>query len=135
MDRTKTKVDSDCAHTMARHMAIPNWLWPTDGGDGSSKPGSDMGQLPSTSDIESTSDLFGTLSNQIRLEMLTVLYDCSAPISYTALRDEMSIDDKGRFNYHLRQLGPLVRSQDGQYTLTADGEALLEAVFADREMR
>jgi len=114
-------------------MAIPHWIWPTEGSDGG--PGQGADPSLSASDIDAATGLFETLSNQVRLEILTALHERSEPISYTALRGETSIEDKGQFNYHLRQLDSLVRSRDGNYSLTDDGRALLETVLAERELR
>jgi citrate synthase len=114
-------------------MAIPHWLWPTEAPDDAPSPGSDPSL--SAAEIETATDLFETLSNPVRLEILTALNERSEPISYTALRGETSIEDKGRFNYHLRQLDSLVCSHDGSYALTEDGEELVETVLADREVR
>jgi len=114
-------------------MAIPHWMWPREGSDDVPTPGAESSA--NEADIDTATDLFETLSNQIRLEILTALYGRSEPISYTALRGETSIEDKGQFNYHLRQLDSLVCSQDGRYALTDDSAELLETVLANRELR
>lgn len=113
-------------------MAIPHWLWPTESSEEAPTPGPDPGS--DAVDVDAATDVFETLSSQVRLEILTALDEHSEPVSYTALRAETSIDDNGQFNYHLRQLDSLVRSQDGRYALTDDGAALVESVLADRAL-
>ncbi|MFA9517448.1 citrate synthase [Halopenitus sp. H-Gu1] len=114
-------------------MAIPDWLWPTD--DSHDIEVQDVDDTLSASEIETVTNLFETLSNPIRLEILTSLYNQTEPISYTELRESTSIEDKGRFNYHLRQLNQLIRNHEGKYTLTQRGDDLLENVLTEEQIR
>jgi citrate synthase len=115
-------------------MAIPAWVWPHDDGDERDEPARADDWL-AASDVEDATDVFETLSNRTRLEILGSLYGRSGPLSYTALRDSTSIEDNGKFNYHLRRLEGFVRGRDGAYALTARGEALARTVHADARER
>lgn len=110
-------------------MAIPGWLWP----DNSHRNGGPQRPHESreTSEIENATSLFKILSNTIRLEILVSLHEQSDPTSYTELRESTSVDDKGKFNYHLRKLEHLVCIQDGEYTLTDRGEAFIQKVLSE----
>lgn len=103
-------------------MTIPDWIWPTD-------------ESLSGVEIEAATDLFETLSNPIRLEILASLSDQPEPVTYTELRESTSIEDKGQFNYHLRQLNNLIRNTEGRYTLTERGEDLVKNVLTEEQIR
>ena len=113
-------------------MAIPGRLWP----DSSVKNGKlqSSSAFSETSEIESATSVFEVLSNTNRLEILSSLHGQSDPISYTELRESTSVDDKGQFNYHLRQLEQFVRNQDGKYTLTEHGEELTQLVLSEDQI-
>lgn len=113
-------------------MAIPGWLWP----DNSVRNGKTQSSsaFPEASEIESVSSVFEVLSNTNRLEILASLHNQSDPISYTELRESTSIDDKGQFNYHLRQVEQLVQNQNGEYTLTERGEDLIQSVLSEDQI-
>lgn len=114
-------------------MAIPGWLWPDSSfRDRQTQPSSNFLE---GSEIENATNLFEVLSNRIRLEILGTLYSQSAPITYTDLRDATSVSDKGKFNYHLRQLDQLVQNQDGKYTLSERGEELIQSVATEDQLR
>ncbi|RZH67863.1 DUF7347 domain-containing protein [Natrinema altunense] len=117
-------------------MAIPGWLWPDD----RSSTGSTQGPRKSlgASEIEHATSVFSVLSSPIRLQILVTLHERSVPVSYTELRESASVDDKGKFNYHLRRLDHLVCVQDGEYMLTDRGgefiqEALYNGLILDNE--
>jgi citrate synthase len=111
-------------------MAIPNWLWP----DGDLGTEVQSNTLTETSELESATDTLAVLSHTTRLEILTHLYDQSRPVSYTELRGSVAIQDKGRFNYHLRQLEELVRSYEGKYVLTQRGAELIQSVLSEERL-
>jgi DNA-binding transcriptional ArsR family regulator len=113
-------------------MVIPGWLWP-DSGSGKGATHS-SGEIIDASEIDTATDVFEVLSNTTRIEILTALYGRSEPVSYTELRDSTSVTDKGRFNYHLRQLDRLVRSRDGEYALTEYGEELIRSVLSEERL-
>lgn len=113
-------------------MAIPDWRW-------SNAKFREQTTQSSTerlgeSEIEAATGLFGVLSNATRLEILAALYNQSDSLSYTELRDSTSVSDKGKFNYHVRQLEQLVQNQDGQYTLSDRGEKLMRSVLSETEI-
>lgn len=107
-------------------MAIPNWLWP-DGGCERRTLRSSQESLD-IFEIESATGIFEVLANPIRLEILSILYEKPDPITYTELREGVNVKDKGKFNYHLRRLEPLVWNQDGKYTLADRGETLIRTL-------
>ena len=113
-------------------MAIPSWLWPSD--DSSSRTPDRLldPKTTTTSEIEDVSNLFDLLSNETRLEILRALHSQTSPLSYTELRGETSIEDKGKFNYHLRQLSDFIDRQEGEYRLTAKGDRISQNIADDR---
>jgi citrate synthase len=113
-------------------MAIPGWLWPDNSFHGEESPSSHSSL--EAADIENATGVFGILSNSIRLEILSSLYSQSDPIPYTDLRESTSVDDKGQFNYHLRQLKQFVQNQDGEYTLTERGEELVQHILSENQV-
>ena len=120
------------SHSNRYIMAIPSWLWP---GDDSSSRTPDRLLDPETttaSEIEDVSNLFELLSNETRLEILSALHSRTGPLSYTELRGETSIEDKGKFNYHLRQLSAFIDRQEGEYRLTAKGDRISQNIADDR---
>lgn len=114
-------------------MAIPGWAWPNSSSrNRQTRPSREFLE---ESAIENATSLFAVLSNTTRLEILASLYRRSDPISYTELRDATSVSDKGRFNYHLRQLEQFVQNQDGEYTLSERGEELMQSVLSEDHIR
>ncbi|WP_248905858.1 DUF7351 domain-containing protein [Halocatena marina] len=67
-------------------------------------------------------DSFGQLANTTRLEIVQVLATEDTTIGYTELFEQVSIGDRGQFNYHLRLLvdGYVQKSEDG-YRLAQSG--------------
>lgn len=96
-----------------------------------------LGQPPQSSSLESVSETFATLSEPNRLEILLALYGADRPLPYSTLRDAISIEDKGRFNYHLRQLRESFVTERGDgYTLTEAGQRVVDTLLAeDRLLR
>ena len=79
--------------------------------------------------VEPVAEALGTLSDPARLEILLALDGTATPVEYSALRAATSIEDKGRFNYHLRQLrGTFVTDRGGGYTLRDAGQRVVETV-------
>mgnify|MGYP006281269909 FL=1 len=110
-------------------MAIPTWLCTEDGSHDERRPAADP------SELEAATDAFEVLADPTRLAILLALHERSGPVSYTALREAASVEDKGRFNYHLRRLDGLVRASDGEYRLTRRGAELVEGALADGLVR
>ena len=86
--------------------------------------------------FERPEDPFKALGNETRLEILRVLYQRmqetgsgphGATLSYSELREAVGVEDKGNFNYHLRQL-------DGQFVDGADGDDGYRLTFAGFEI-
>jgi citrate synthase len=102
--------------------AIENRSQASDVADRSSRPSS----------LEPASEILATLSEPTRLEILLILHRNAAELAYSVLRTKSSIEDNGRFNYHLRQLGEsdLVSSTDG-YALTDTGKTLVQTLIAN----
>lgn len=113
-------------------MAIPDWTWDED------VPGSDERSAVSAvcrsfepGDIDATTDVFETLSNPVRLEILAALAARTEPVRYTELLASVSIEDKGKFNYHLRELRELVDGGGGTYSLNRRGRELVAEVLSE----
>lgn len=68
-------------------------------------------------------DAFGRLANTTRLEILQTLASSKTSLSYSEIFRRVSVTDKGRLNYHLRQLVTeyAYKSDDG-YGLTQPGK-------------
>lgn len=113
-------------------MAIPTWLCAEDGSR--DERGADPDAVD-PSDLAAATDIFEVLSDPTRLEILAALHERSTPVSYTALREATAVEDKGRFNYHLRRLDGLVRTSDGEYHLTRRGAKLAGRALADEFVR
>lgn len=91
----------------------------------------------------SPDEAFAILGNEIRLEIIRVLWradathryddvsDIAETISFSELRRQVAIDDNGRFNYHLSQLSPhFVRQTDEGYRLSGAGKQIARTVIA-----
>ncbi|OIB56365.1 winged helix-turn-helix domain-containing protein [Natrialba sp. SSL1] len=81
---------------------------------------------PDEATSERPADPFKPLGNETRLEILRVLYDHlqsasrEATLSYSTLRSEVGVADKGNFNYHLRQLDGLFVERGDKTETTTD---------------
>lgn len=88
-------------------------------------------------------EAFATLGNEIRLDILRVLWetgaaheyddvsDTAGTLSFSALRRRVEIEDNGQFNYHLSQLVPaFVRRTDDGYRLSGAGQQIARSVIA-----
>lgn len=100
-------------------MAIPTWTW----SDRSLDRG--QGEL----DPSTLADEFAALTDPTRVAILQTLAR-EAPLEYTALREAVGVRDKGRFNYHLRQLERYLDRGSGDYRLSSAGERVVEHAIA-----
>lgn len=85
-------------------------------------------------------EAFAVLGNETRLRILHVLWEASKtestwshddPLPYSELRERVGVDDKGKFNYHLRKLtDQFIRRDDGSYILQEKGKHVVRAVLA-----
>jgi len=106
-------------------MAIPDWTWQADADD---LGGGSVGSIA----LEPVSDALGTLSNRTRLEILLALAREASPRSYSSLMAATGVEDKGRFNYHVRRLrGEFLRKTDDGYVLTDAGRAFVRTVLTE----
>lgn len=86
------------------------------------RPDNESGRGPESVDAR---EAFALLGHEIRLDILLALVEDWAaahtePKSYAELMDAVSLEDSGKFNYHLDQLrGVYVRETDGGYVPTA----------------
>ncbi|MFB6222267.1 MAG: ArsR family transcriptional regulator [Haloarcula sp.] len=100
-----------------------------------------------TPDLEldglSPDEAFAILGNEIRLEVIRVLWRAGAAyeyddgsdavemVSYSELQNKVDVDDNGRFNYHLSELAPhFVRRTDDGYRLSSAGKQIARTVIA-----
>lgn len=135
-------------------MAIPTWTWSGRTERPDPSPSTEPASVPSSRPVaadaaadESESDgdpavsaprlsrlssEFDLLSSPVRLEILLALAGRDRPLRYTDLREDTSIEDNGKLNYHLRRLEGLVAGRDDGdgrgYVLTPRGRRLLERV-------
>ena len=90
------------------------------------------GSSPTADGLEGISSILGMLSEPARLELLVILCDSPEPLSYSSIREQSSIDDKGRFNYHLRKLRErFVVNQEGGYSPTDVGRTVIEMLLSE----
>lgn len=91
----------------------------------------------------SPDEAFAILGNEIRLDIIRVLWqadaaheyedvsDTAETMAFSELRRRVDIDDNGQFNYHLSQLAPyFVRQTDDGYRLSGAGKQIARTVIA-----
>lgn len=91
----------------------------------------------------SPDEAFAILGNEIRLEIIRVLWranaaheyddgsDTATTMSYSGLQNEVDIEDNGKFNYHLSRLVPhFIRRTDDGYWLSGAGKQIARTVIA-----
>ena len=79
----------------------------------------------------SPDDAFGVLGNETRIRILRELGDAGEPLSFTDLRNRVSIRQGAQFNYHLDKLvGHFVEKTDEGYALGKPGRRVVEAVLS-----
>ena len=112
-----------------------------------------MDQTRFTPDLEldrlSPDEAFAALGNEIRLDIIRVLWragaayeyddgsDAVETVSYSELQTEIDIDDNGKFNYHLSKLaehGLLNHLGNGVYVITEDGQRYLDGELDAEEI-
>lgn len=83
-------------------------------------------------DFEATADAFSLLSDPIRVEILTALWQQeSTPVPYSTLRQAVGMRDSGRFSYHLSKLTDhFVEKHEDGYGLRPAGMVVLNAIYA-----
>jgi len=106
-----------------------------------------MDQTRFTPDLDldglSPNEAFAILGNEIRLEVIQVLWradaaheyddgsDIAETISYSELQKEVGIEDNGKFNYHLSRLAPhFVRRTNDGYRLSSAGKQIARTVVS-----
>jgi hypothetical protein len=88
-------------------------------------------------------EAFAVLGNEIRLDIVRVLWNADATyeyddvsdtaetISFSELRRRVDIDDNGKFSYHLSQLVPhFIRQTADGYRLSGVGKQIARTVIA-----
>jgi hypothetical protein len=84
----------------------------------------------STTQTNSTS--FSQLASANRLGILNSLALAATPVAYVELFEQTSIDDRGQFNYHLRQLrDEFVQITEEEYKLSQTGLWVLNILSSD----
>ncbi|SFC75861.1 hypothetical protein SAMN05444422_1225 [Halobiforma haloterrestris] len=91
----------------------------------------------------SPDEAFAVLGNEIRLDIIRVLWhadaaheyddvsDTAETIPFSELRRLIDVEDNGKFNYHLSQLTPhFVRHTDDGYRLSGAGKQIARTVIA-----
>jgi citrate synthase len=111
-------------------MAIPDWTW-----DDASAPDAPTGQ-PSSPPADPLAETLSTLSHPLRLEILFALVRSEDALDYSSLHAATSVEDKGRFNYHLRQLRDrFVVRRDSGYAPTPAGRSAVRTLSTDAHLR
>lgn len=90
---------------------------------------------PSRSAVLSPDEAFTLLGNETRIGILHALWDAfesgtgDNAVPFSALFDQVEIEDSGNFTYHLEKLtGPFVRRTDTGYALKQTGINVVRAV-------
>lgn len=110
-------------------MAIPDWTW-----DDASAPDAPTEQPSPPPDP--LAETLSTLSHPLRLEILFTLVRSADALDYSSLHAATSAEDKGRFNYHLRQLRDrFVVRRDGGYAPTPAGRSAVRTLSTDAHLR
>ena len=79
----------------------------------------------------SPDEAFATLGDETRLGILQALGRADGPLSFSALRERVGVEDSGGFNYHLEQLvGHFVGKSEDGYRLRRPGRRVVEAVLS-----
>jgi len=91
----------------------------------------------------SPDEAFAVLGNEIRLDIIRVLWQADAAheyddvsdtvgtMAFSQLRRRVGIDDNGQFNYHLSRLSPhFIRQTDCGYRLSGAGKQIARTVIA-----
>jgi DNA-binding transcriptional ArsR family regulator len=79
----------------------------------------------------SPDEAFEVLGNETRVAILRSLGEADEPLSFSALREAVGVEDSGQFNYHLdRLVGHFVRRTDDGYDLRGAGARVVEAVLS-----
>jgi DNA-binding transcriptional ArsR family regulator len=85
--------------------------------------------------VDPLAETLATLSHPLRLEILFALVRADGPLEYSSLRASTPVEDKGQFNYHLRQLrGRFVADRDGGYVPTPAGRSAVRTVLTDAHL-
>ena len=110
-------------------MAIPDWTW--DDASAAAPPG-----RPSSPPATPLAETLSTLSHPLRLEILFALVRADDALKYSSLRAATAAEDKGRFNYHLRQLRDrFVARRDDGYAPTPAGRSAVRTLSTDAHLR
>jgi hypothetical protein len=90
-----------------------------------------------TPHVESPEEAFSILGNDTRLSVLLELTrvagegGASATLSFSELQQRVGVDDSGRFNYHLDQLGDdFIAKDDGEYRARYPGLQVVSSIYA-----
>ncbi len=98
-----------------------------------------------TSDLDglAPADAFAALGNDIRVEIIRVLWRANAAyafddgshavetMAYSRLQEAVEVADNGKFNYHLSQLEPhFIRRTEEGYRLSGAGQRIARTVIA-----
>ncbi len=75
--------------------------------------------------------VFSLLSSAVRVDIVQALGAADGPVSFSALREAVDVDDSGKFNYHLRKLvGSFVVHDDSGYVLSLAGRRVYGAILS-----
>lgn len=75
--------------------------------------------------------VFSLLSSDVRVGIVQALGEAGEPVSFSALREAVGVDDSGKFNYHLQKLvGSFVTRTDDGYSLTLAGSRVYGAILS-----
>lgn len=101
--------------------------------------------MPTEIDLDGLTpdEAFSVLGNEIRLNIIRVLWNADAAheyddvsdtaetVSYSELRRRVAVEDNGKFNYHLSQLVPhFIRQTPDGYRLSGAGKQIARTVIA-----
>ncbi|WP_408960472.1 ArsR/SmtB family transcription factor [Natrinema sp. 74] len=102
--------------------------------DRDTEQGIEPGSVTHTESQLLPADVFATLGNETRVDILRSLLECGAdnsPVSFTDLFEAVDIADSANFNYHLQQLTDhFVTQTDEGYEFRYPGRKVVSSIFS-----
>jgi DNA-binding transcriptional ArsR family regulator len=78
--------------------------------------------------MDDSAELFDAIAHPTRIKILKILE--KEPATFAALKRQLNLDSSGNLDHHLKKLGPLITTQNGNYTLTEVGKQALASISA-----
>ena len=128
------QADDSLIRPVSRYVGAKDRTWtPIEQRDGDTDAA--VGQPLQSASLERVAETLATLSEPSRLEILLALSSADSAVEYSTLHEATSIEDKGRFNYHLRQLREFFVTKEAEkYVLTDAGDQLVRTIVSEDQL-